>query len=156
MSDRSTLTNPELDRLHGYELSVALGISSTELARVRELHRQEWVGRTEPSSVPLKRSQALDDQTSPNHPTMAHKTVQSASVRICRDCSSELPKQTSKGRPAVRCDSCKTKLETEKVASKKTHNVCSTCSKKFPLTGKRGRQPANCPKCARKLSQAKG
>lgn len=154
MTDRLLMSNAELNRLHSSELSLALSVSRTEVDRVRELHRLEWVGRTDTKPFvprPTVTTSAREALT----PSVVLPVVRKSDARVCRDCCVPLPPQVTRGRPPVRCQSCKEKLATA-LPPVSTVNTCGTCHKKFPKTGKRGRQPSNCPKCAKRIAIQKG
>lgn len=154
MTNRSLMSDRELNLLHKEELTKAWQTSEAELHKIQELQRLEWSQRV--ATRGHVRTPTLEDvltksTSSPSGPVVTQEPLE----RTCRDCSTPLPIQTTRGRPPVRCESCKHKLQKETQATKKTHNICTVegCGRKFPLTGKRGRQPSKCPKCVRKLER---
>lgn len=93
-----------------------------------------------------------------------------AKIVDCRDCGNPFEIPVQRGRPAVRCASCKEKQPTALAFSKKLESgdtividravevidgitwienaeACTSCSKTFMRPKKRGRPPTKCPDC---------
>lgn len=125
--DRISLPDRDLVRLHKAELVAALEAADGDrsaLAKVDEAQRLEWTARQAKfgtTHLPLGAGhvkavvEPTDDEV---HVFKPAPVVEAKAPNTCRDCSVVIPPTGKKGRPAVRCDSCKAKLVEAEAAHK--------------------------------------